>query len=132
MTEYAVERLADVPEDVREKMREALERGLVLARKKHPPDDGMMNILFNADFGGWSLQVLFFHDERMWAGPHVIVNAFPASGADLVGRLAAKVEYTHDDRLALARLRLDALKMERGNIDAEIAALETILSAGVE
>jgi hypothetical protein len=130
--EYAVERLENVPEVIRDKMRAALEKGIVLARKKHPPGDGNMNILFDEDFGSWTLQVTFFHDERMWAGPHVVVSAFSEPHGDMTGRLAAKVEYTHDDRLALARLRLDALKADRMIIDAEIEKLEAILSAGVE
>jgi len=127
--EYAVERLTDVPKDVREKMRAALEKGIEMARKKFPPDDGIMNILFDEDYAGWMFQVSFFHDERMWPGPHVIVNAFREVGGDLVGRLAAKLEYTADDLRALDLKRLELLKTEKSQVEAEIEKLEGKLFA---
>jgi len=128
--EYAAERLDDVPEDVRAAMREALAGGLEQAKKRIPPGDGLMNILFGKDMGGWSLQVLLFHDERMWPGPHVIVNAFEEAGGDLTGRLAAKVDYTADDRRAIDEKCLEQLKAERRRLDEDIKKLEEKLGIG--
>jgi len=128
-----------VPESVRESMRDAVRRGLELARTRPMPGDGNMYVLFSDEIdqgkwgGGWDLQVSLLHDERRFkGGPHVIVDVESRTNMtgpredhdDARGRMFAKVEYTREDRVAQIRQALAVLQMDRRMMDAKIEDLE--------
>lgn len=106
----------DMPLD---EMRTLLAQAVVTARTKDPPGDGSM---FSLDAeqeigggmweGGWTLQATVIDDERRWVGPQVIVHAYRQDQL-AQGSVRLPLEYTSEDRRALAIGRLERLRAQR-------------------
>jgi hypothetical protein len=126
-----IERLENIPEEVRTVMRRVLSEGLELARKREPPDDGIMSMLPIDEQigegmyrGGWDIQACHLTDERFYEdGSYVVVHAYQDSQATK-GSIASKVHYTEKDRLALDKLRLYELERRRDQLDETIKRLK--------
>lgn len=124
-----------VPDSVLKEMDIMLGEALVKARRMALPGDGYaVNVESRIVAGGmwtdsgWDLEAQLVEDIRYETSPFVVVFAYGESSIVAKGSVRRGVEYTEDDRKALAKARLASLKAEKLELNAEIeqATIEAV------